>query len=130
MKKTPGLIGVFLAVLTAATATQDATIVTNPSERFSTRVLASGLEGPWELAWGPDQQLWVTERAGRRVVRLNPADGSRTVLVTIPEVNTTFTQDGLLGLTFHADMLRGAGNDFVYVAFTYDDGPGTTLARR
>ena len=47
----------------------------------------SGLEGPWEVAWGPDQQLWVTERRGRRVVRVNPADGSRSVAVTIPEVN-------------------------------------------
>ena len=79
---------------------------------------------------GPDQQLWVTERTGRRVVRINPADGSRTVAVTIPEVNTTFTQDGLLGLAFHADLMRGSGNDFVYVAFTYDDAPGTALARR
>jgi PQQ-dependent dehydrogenase (s-GDH family) len=82
------------------------------------------------VAWGPDQQLWVTERTGRRVLRINPADGMRSVAVTIPEVNTTFTQDGLLGLTFHADLLRGTGNDFVYVAFTYDDAPGTALARR
>ena len=36
--------------------------------------------------------LWVTERAGRRVIRINPSDGSRSTLVSIPEVNTTFTQ--------------------------------------
>jgi PQQ-dependent dehydrogenase (s-GDH family) len=130
MKTTAGLIGAFVAVFTAAAATQDSTIVTNPPERFSTRLLISGLEGPWEVAWGPDQQLWVTERTGRRVVRINPADGTRSVAVTIPEVNTTFTQDGLLGLAFHADLMRGTGNDFVYVAFTYDDAPGTALARR
>ena len=118
MKTTTGLIGAFVAAFVAATATQDSTIVTNPPERFSTRVLISGLEGPWDVAWGPDQQLWVTERTGRRVLRINPADGMRSVAVTIPEVNTTFTQDGLLGLTFHADLLRGTGNDFVYVAFT------------
>jgi PQQ-dependent dehydrogenase (s-GDH family) len=130
MKTMAGLVGAFLAILSAVAATQDSTVVTNPPERFSTKVLVSGLEGPWEVAWGPDQQLWVTERTGRRVVRINPADGSRSVAVTIPEVNTTFTQDGLLGLAFHADLLRGTGNDFVYVAFTYDDAPGTTLARR
>lgn len=124
------LVSALVAVFSAAAATQDSTIVTNPPERFSTRVLISGLEGPWEVAWGPDQQLWVTERTGRRVIRVNPADGMRSVAVTIPEVNTTFTQDGLLGLTFHADMLSGTGNDFVYVAFTYDDAPGTALARR
>ena len=36
------------------------------------RVLTSGLEGPWEVTWGPDDMLWVTERAGRRVVRIDP----------------------------------------------------------
>jgi PQQ-dependent dehydrogenase (s-GDH family) len=125
-----GLAGAFLTGIAIAAATQDPTVVTNPPERFATRVLVSGLEGPWEVAWGPDQQLWVTERTGRRVVRINPADGSRSVAVTIPEVNTTFTQDGLLGLVFHADLLRGSGNDFVYVAFTYDDAAGPALARR
>ena len=124
------IIWTLVAAFSAAVATQDPTVVTNPPERFSTRVLISGLEGPWEVAWGPDQQLWITERTGRRVIRLNPADGMRSVAVTIPEVNTTFTQDGLLGLTFHADLLRNTGNDFVYVAFTYDDAPGTALARR
>jgi PQQ-dependent dehydrogenase (s-GDH family) len=130
MKTTTGLVCAWFAILSAAAAMQDSTIVTNPPERFSTRVLVSGLEGPWEVAWGPDQQLWVTERTGRRVLRINPADGTRSVVVTVPEVNTTFTQDGLLGLTFHADLTRGTGNDFVYVAFTYDDAPGTALARR
>ena len=118
------------AVLSATATMQDPSVVINPPERFSMRVLASGLEGPWEVAWGPDQQLWVTERTGRRVVRINPADGSRSVAVTIPEVNQSVSQDGLLGLAFHADLLRGTGNDFVYVVFTYDDAPGTALARR
>ena len=121
---------VCVAALSSSALMQDATIVTNPQEHFSTRVLVSGLEGPWEVAWGPDRQLWVTERTGRRVVRINPADGTRSVAVTIPEVNQSVTQDGLLGLAFHADLLRGTGNDFVYVVFTYDDAPGTALARR
>jgi PQQ-dependent dehydrogenase (s-GDH family) len=122
--------GAFVAALSAAAAMQDPTLITNPPERFTTRVLASGLDGPWEVAWGPDQMLWVTERNGRRVVRINPSDGSRTTTVSIPEVNTTFTQDGLLGLTFHPDFLRNTSNDFLYVAFTYDDAAGTALARR
>jgi len=120
----------FVAALSVVAATQDSTVVTNPPEHFSMRVLTSGLEGPWEVAWGPDQQLWVTERTGRRVVRINPADGAKSVAVSIPEVNQNVTQDGLLGLAFHADLLRGAGSDFVYVVFTYDDAPGTALVRR
>ena len=130
MKSIASVTGAFVAIISVAAATQDPTVVTSPPEKFSTRVLVSGLEGPWEVAWGPDQQLWVTERTGRRVLRINPADGSRSVAVTIPEVNTTFTQDGLLGLAFHGDLMRGTGSDYVYVAFTYDDAPGTALARR
>src|SRR6188474_1939870 len=114
----------FIAAVSVTAAMQDSTLVSNPPERFAMRVLAAGLEGPWEVTWGPDQQLWVTERTGKRVVRINPADGMRSTVVTIPDVNTTFTQDGLLGLAFHADLLRGSGNDFVYVAFTYDADAG------
>ena len=66
-----------LAVASVGAAMQDPTIVTNPPERFTMRVVTSGLEGPWEITWGPDQQLWVTERRGRRVIRINPADGTR-----------------------------------------------------
>src|SRR5262245_39328461 len=100
MKSTAFTVCAFLAVLSTTAIMQDSTIVTTPPERFSMRTLVSGLEGPWEVAWGPDQMLWVTERTGRRVIQINPADGMRRTLVSIPEVNTTFTQDGLLGLAF------------------------------
>jgi PQQ-dependent dehydrogenase (s-GDH family) len=130
MKNAAFVVGALVLILSAHAAMQDSTIVTTPPEKFAMRVVSSGLEGPWEVAWGPDQTLWVTERTGRRVVRVNPSNGARSVLVTIPEVNTTFTQDGLLGLAFHGDFLKDPSNRLVYVAFTYDDAPGTALARR
>jgi PQQ-dependent dehydrogenase (s-GDH family) len=111
-------------------STQDPTIVTSPPERFRMRVVATGLASPWEIAWGPDGQLWLTEREGRRVVRVSPSDGSRSTALTIPEVHQSVGQDGLLGMALHPDLLRGAGSDFVYVVFTYDDAPGPELLRR
>ncbi len=98
-------------------------------DAFSFRVVATGLENPWEVAWGPDGRLWVTERTGKRVTRVNPADGSRKVAVSIPEVFQNHGQDGLLGMAFHPDLLKGSGNDYVYVAFTYDADPGPALDR-
>lgn len=130
MKTIASVAVVAAAALSTLLIAQDSTLITSPPEKFTMKVLASGLEGPWEVSWGPDQMLWVTERTGRRVIRINPGDGTRTTLVTIPEVNTTFTQDGLLGLAFHADFLKNTGNDLVYVVFTYDDAPGPALARR
>ncbi|MBI4520307.1 MAG: PQQ-dependent sugar dehydrogenase [Gemmatimonadetes bacterium] len=99
-------------------------------EPFSRRVVASGLAHPWEIAWGPDGHFWVTERSGKRVTRVNPADGTATPLVTIAEVHQSIAQDGLLGLALHPRLLRGTGEDFVYVAYTYDTDPGPDVNRR
>jgi PQQ-dependent dehydrogenase (s-GDH family) len=121
------------AVLTAiavAAAAQDVRRPSRGSERFALRVVATGLEGPWEIAWGPDEHLWVTERRGGRVLRINPADGSRSVAGSIAGVHQSVSQDGLLGLALHPDLLRGTGNDYVYVAFTYDADTGPAVARR
>ena len=62
------------------------------------RVVTQGLDAPWEITWGPDGRLWVTERRGRRVLRVNPADGAHGVALVMPEVHQSVTQDGLLGL--------------------------------
>lgn len=130
MRSTITTLAAVVVLSVAGVARQGPTDVARAPERFTMRVVASGLASPWEIAWGPDGQLWVTEREGRRVLRVNPVDGTRRVLLTMHEVHQSVTQDGLLGLAFHPDFLRGSGSDFVYVAFTYDDAPGPALARR
>ena len=100
----------------------------NPPERFTSRVVASGLEDPWEVTYGPDGWLWITERVGKRVVRVNPADGTRKVAITIDEVQQELAQDGLLGLALHPQLLRGS--NYVYVMYTYDADPGPAAERR
>src|SRR5688572_10597207 len=104
------------------------TVWSNPPETFSMRVVASGFEDPWEVTWGPDGWLWITERVGKRVVRVNPADGSRKAAVTIDEVHQELAQDGLLGLALHPQLLRGS--NYVYAMYTYDADPGPAAERR
>src|SRR5688572_29996166 len=99
-----------------------------PSETFTTRVVATGFEDPWEVAWGPDGFLWITERVGKRVVRVDPASGERKVAVTIDEVYQTLAQDGLLGLVLHPQLSRGS--NYVYVMYTYDADAGAAEVRR
>ncbi|GLQ55541.1 glucose/sorbosone family PQQ-dependent dehydrogenase [Devosia nitrariae] len=89
--------------------------------QFAEEEVASGLEGPWELTWGPDDMLWVTERTGKRVTRIDPESGEASVAITIDEVSAPGGQDGLLGLALHPELLEGTGNDYVYVAYTYVD---------
>lgn len=91
------------------------------SKAFERRVLVSGLENPWEVTWGPDGQLWVTERTGKRVTRIDPATGARKPAIQIDEVSAPGGQDGLLGMALHPELLKGRGKDFVYVSYTYVD---------
>jgi PQQ-dependent dehydrogenase (s-GDH family) len=105
-------------------------VTTYGPESFVSRVVTSGLEGPWEVTWGPDGFLWITERVGKRITRVNPADGSKTLAVTIDEVYQTLSQDGLLGMALHPDLLKGKGTDYVYVAYTYDSDPGSGMNLR
>ncbi len=103
----------------------------NPGpELFTTRVITDGLANPWEIVWGPDDWLWVTERTGYRVTRVNPLDGSTRVALVLDDVYQTVVQDGLLGLALHPDLLRNRGRDFVFVAYTYDHDPGPGISRR
>jgi len=64
-------------------------------EHFTMRVVATALGNPWEITWGPDGYLWVTERSAFRVTRINPADGSQHVALTLDDAYTSVDQDGL-----------------------------------
>ena len=91
------------------------------TKEFRKSVLVSGLAGPWELTWGPDNMLWVTERTGKRITRIDPATGQRTVAITIDQVSAPAGQDGLLGMALHPELLADTGNNYVYAAYTYVD---------
>ena len=45
------------------------------AEPFSAHVLVSGLDAPWDMVWGPDGYLWVTERKAAAIDRINPKTG-------------------------------------------------------
>lgn len=75
------------------------------------------LNTPWDLHYGPDDFLWVTEREAGRVVRVNPATGARDELIRITAVFTDARQDGLLGIAIPDDLLTG--DPFVYLSYTY-----------
>ena len=116
------------AQIAAGPGVNPRTVWSEPPEIFTSRVIASDLEDPWEVTYGPDGQLWITERVGKRVVRIDPADGSRKVAVTIDEVTQRLGQDGLLGLALHPDF--AAGSNYVYVMYTYDADAGPDEVRR
>lgn len=101
-------------VAPAATATGP-----TPAVTFDQRVLATGLTSPHALIWGPDHQIWLTERTIGRISRIDPATGERSELFTVPDlVHTAGSQDGLVGFVLHPELGQGKGNDYVYVSLT------------
>ena len=126
------IVFALLGACTAVALTQgEARRTAEPSatEAFDSRTVASRLDFPWEITYGPDNRLWISERRARRVVRIDPTTGTLQPAVTIDEAHQSVTQDGLLGMALHPDLLRGRNTDFVYVAFTYDDAPGPKISR-
>ena len=126
------LLLVVAATAAVSTRQNPRTLGTTGAETFASRVVASNLANPWEVTWGPDGQLWITERTAFRVTRVNPADGARKVALTLADADVyqTSVQDGLMGLALHPDLLRSRGRDFVYLAYTYDADPGAGVTRR
>jgi PQQ-dependent dehydrogenase (s-GDH family) len=115
----------------AALPSRGATQLTSGSRPpFVKRIVTSGLANPFQLIWGPDNYLWVTERTGGRIIRVLPSDGSTTPAIAIRDVLAD-GPGGLLGMALDPGLLKGTGNDYVYVAYTYDgDSDPATISRR
>ena len=113
------LLAVTLAalVLPHMLLAQDTTV--RGAVAFEQSVLISGLDGPWEITWGPDNMLWVTERHSGRILRIDPETGEKLVAATLYDLSTFAGQDGLLGMAL--DPGFGTGQDFVYAFYTYND---------
>src|SRR4051812_25285793 len=50
----------------------------------------TGLNFPWEITYGPDDSLWVTEARGYKVWKIHPRNkGSRAILDVSADKNFT-----------------------------------------
>ncbi len=94
------------------------------NEHFNMRQLACGLAQPWEIKWGPDGFLWVTEANNYQISRINVATGNVQMLLDLsskknfPNFNEAdeWPQGGLQGFAFHPDF---ADNPYFYVSYVY-----------
>ena len=80
-------------------------------------VIVQGLNFPWEILWGPDNFIWMTERGGK-ISRVNPANGTVSLLHTVTEVVPT-GEGGMLGMVLHPDF---STIPHVFVAYNYNAG--------
>lgn len=83
----------------------------------SVRTVLSGLDHPWEILWGKDDHIWMTERDGK-ISKVNPTTGAIVFSSTIREVVSN-NEGGLLGMVQHPGFLT---NGLFYVVYDYNTG--------
>src|SRR5687768_14899821 len=112
----------------ARPATPEAAVHTSGRHAFRVVTVAEGLDHPWSMAWLPNGDMLVTERAGRlRIVR----DGRLLAepVAGVPRVRAR-GQGGLLDVLLHPQF---ASNRLVYLSFakpSADDSQATTAVVR
>jgi len=80
----------------------------------SIRTVKSGLNFPWEILWGKDDHIWMTERNGK-ISKIDPLTGNTIFEYQVTEVAAQ-GEGGLLGMVQHPDFLS---NGFIYVVYNY-----------
>ena len=108
---------------------------------------ANVLQGPWEVTYGPDDSLWLTESSpltGYKVKKIHPVNGGyRTILDLVSftdpasadpdQWKKNFTpgnyvsgssgpkvpsyQGGLMGMAIHPDFATNPSKRFIYLAY-------------
>jgi len=128
--------------------------VTDPLEKgnrmnevFTQTVLSGAgvLQYPWEVTYGPDDSLWVTESKGYKVYKMSANTGVKRMVLDISQGSTFFTapadvafncqfnngsgaQGGLAGLALHPDFLNG--NNSVYISYIRSSSSATVFTNR
>lgn len=81
------------------------------------RILKNNLNFPWEILWGRDGFIWMTERSGK-ISKINPKTGETLFTASLPDVVSN-GEGGLLGMVQHPDFNN---NGYFYVVYNYNNG--------
>jgi glucose/arabinose dehydrogenase len=121
----PGFRRITIAVVLGAAAVAScggsggsdsaSTTAAAPATQPSVRVIASGLQVPWGIAFLPGGDALVSERTTGRILRVPAAGGAAQPVMQVPGVDTNAGEGGLLGLAVSPTY----GQDgLVYAYFT------------
>lgn len=103
--------------LTQCVQSQDTWEVGNTT--LTERDVATGIQVPWEILWGPDDHIWVTERRGK-VLRIEPESGNIEELLDMTGDIFAGGEPGMLGMALHPNFEE---TPLVYIAYTYGNFP-------
>ena len=133
MKKTIQSILLFILVFVMANRT-NAQVTDSTTTLFNIDTVAKNIGFPWEITFGPDDSLWITEARGYRVLRIssNRLQSKKNVtpqqVLKIPlgegEINfdrssNRWPQGGMQGLAIHPDFMSDPSKRWVYLSYVY-----------
>ena len=110
----------------------EAQIIDSTTILFNIDTIAKNLGYPWEITYGPDDSLWITEARGYRVLRMSAArtqaDKNKAAqqilkiplgssLVSFSRSIGTWPQGGMQGLAIHPEF--NSGKPWVYLSYIY-----------
>lgn len=122
----------FFFFLVSLNQNANAQIIDSTTILFNIDTVAKNLGYPWEITYGPDDSLWITEARGYRVLRMSATrtqadknDPPQQVLkipLATGEINFgrsigTWPQGGMQGLAIHPDFY--SGKPWVYLSYVY-----------
>jgi glucose/arabinose dehydrogenase len=91
------------------------TTAAGPDGQAAVRVVASGLQVPWGVAFLPGGDALVSERTTARILRVPARGGAPREVMRVPGVDTEAGEGGLLGLAVSPQYAR---DRLVYAYFT------------
>ena len=110
------------------------------AQRFTRSELPTTVTTPWEITYGSDHYLWVTESGGI-VSRIHPVSGEKTTVYTAPDYFPGSPKEqsplcikpnigvGTLGLALHPHFTDKA-TPYIYYLYSYNSGTLNTPATR
>ena len=99
------------------------------TESFTMRTVIANQRMPHDLVYGPDGNIWYTERFAGKVSFVNPVSGAKTTVLTLGAAMVKVNgQDGLMGLALHPEF--STGKPYVYISYTYHSSSPTVRKTR
>jgi len=99
------------------------------TESFTMRTVIANQRMPHDLVYGPDGNIWYTERFAGKVSFVNPVSGAKTTVLTLGAAMVKVNgQDGLMGLALHPEF--NMGKPYVYISYTYNSTSQTVRKTR
>lgn len=114
---------IVLLILANTTQLNAQSQITVGSTTLDIDTVVTGLDVPWEVLYGPDGKLWVTERSGI-ISRIDITSGDKEVLLNLQNIVHASGEAGMLGMVLHPDFPTQP-----YLFVTYNFRIGSTMER-